>query len=62
MTLIKTKPTSPGRRFVLNIKTNNLYKGEPHKPLVSGLKKTGGRNNYGRMTTRHKGGGHKRLY
>ena len=62
MTLIKTKPTSPGRRFVLNIKTDNLHKGKPHKPLVSGLKKSGGRNNYGRMTTRHQGGGHKRLY
>ena len=62
MALIKTKPTSPGRRFVLNIKTDNLHKGQPHKPLVSGLKKSGGRNNYGRMTTRHQGGGHKRLY
>ena len=62
MSLIKTKPTSPGRRFVLKIKTENLHKGEPHKPLVSGLKKSGGRNNYGRMTTRHHGGGHKRLY
>ena len=62
MALIKTKPTSPGRRFVLNIKTENLHKGRPHKPLVSGLKKSGGRNNYGRMTTRHQGGGHKRLY
>ena len=62
MAAIKTKPTSPGRRFVLNIKTENLHKGQPHKPLVLGLKKTGGRNNYGRMTTRHQGGGHKRLY
>ena len=62
MALIKTKPTSPGRRFVLNIKTDNLHKGEPYKPLVSGLKKSGGRNHYGRMTTRHQGGGHKRLY
>ena len=62
MAIIKTKPTSPGRRFVLNINTENLHKGQPHKPFVSGLKKTGGRNNYGRMTTRHQGGGHKRLY
>ena len=62
MATIKTKPTSPGRRFVLNIKTEGLHKGKPHKPLVSGLKKSGGRNNYGRMTTRHQGGGHKRLY
>ena len=62
MAVIKTKPTSPGRRFVQTVKTENLHKGRPHKSLTSGLKKTGGRNNYGRMTTRHIGGGHKRLY
>ena len=62
MAVIKTKPTSPGRRFVQTVKTENLHKGRPHKSLTSGLKKSGGRNNYGRMTTRHIGGGHKRLY
>ena len=62
MAVIKTKPTSPGRRFVQTVKTENLHKGRPHKSLTNGLKKTGGRNNYGRMTTRHIGGGHKRLY
>ena len=62
MAVIKTKPTSPGRRFVQTVKTENLHKGRPQKSLTSGLKKTGGRNNYGRMTTRHIGGGHKRLY
>ena len=62
MAVIKTKPTSPGRRFVQTVKTENLHKGRPHKSLTTGLKKTGGRNNYGRMTTRHIGGGHKRLY
>jgi len=62
MAILKSKPTSPGRRFVVNIKTENLHKGEPYKPLVAGLKKSGGRNCYGRVTTRHQGGGHKRLY
>ena len=62
MAVIKAKPTSAGRRFVQTVKTSNLHKGRPHKSLTAGLKKTGGRNNYGRMTTRHIGGGHKRLY
>jgi large subunit ribosomal protein L2 len=62
MAILKSKPTSPGRRFAVNIKTENLHKGEPYKPLVTGLKKSGGRNSYGRITTRHQGGGHKRLY
>ncbi len=62
MAIVKSKPTSPGRRFVVNIKTENLHKGEPYKPLVTSLKKSGGRNCYGRITTRHQGGGHKRLY
>ncbi|HJP41941.1 MAG TPA: 50S ribosomal protein L2 [Gammaproteobacteria bacterium] len=62
MAIVKSKPTSPGRRFVVNIKTENLHKGEPYKPLVTGLKKSGGRNSYGRITTRHQGGGHKKLY
>ena len=62
MAILKSKPTSPGRRFVVNVKTENLHKGEPYKPLVTGLKKSGGRNSYGRITTRHQGGGHKKLY
>ncbi len=62
MAIVKSKPTSPGRRFVVNIKTENLHKGEPYNPLVTGLKKSGGRNSYGRITTRHQGGGHKKLY
>ena len=62
MAIVKSKPTSPGRRFVVNVKTENLHKGEPYKPLVTGLKKSGGRNSYGRITTRHQGGGHKKLY
>lgn len=62
MAIVKAKPTSPGRRFVIRVKTEGLYKGEPYKPLVEKLVKTGGRNNKGRLSVRHRGGGHKRHY
>ncbi|MCO6439880.1 MAG: 50S ribosomal protein L2 [Nitrococcus mobilis] len=62
MALVKAKPTSPGRRFAVQVKDKNLYQGEPYAPLVRKLSKTGGRNNAGRITTRHRGGGHKRRY
>jgi len=62
MALQQTRPTSPGRRFVVKVTTPNLHKGEPHSPLVTRLARSTGHNNYGRITTRHKGGGHKRLY
>lgn len=62
MALIKTKPTSPGRRFVVKVSTPGLHKGEPHEPLVAKKTRSGGRNNKGRITTRHRGGGHKRRY
>ena len=62
MAIIKTKPTSPGRRFVQTVKSDHLHSGKPYKPLVKGLRKTGGRNTHGRITTRHIGGGHKKLY
>lgn len=62
MVLMKAKPTSPGRRFVVRVKNDELHKGRPHAALVRPLKKSGGRNNKGRITTRHRGGGHKRLY
>ncbi len=62
MALIKTKPTSPGRRFVLKVTSPELHKGAPHAPLLEPLHKNGGRNNNGRITTRHQGGGHKRHY
>jgi large subunit ribosomal protein L2 len=62
MALQQTRPTSPGRRFVVKVTTPNLHKGEPYAPLVTRLERSTGRNNYGRVTTRHKGGGHKRLY
>lgn len=60
--MIKAKPTSPGRRFVVSIRNDELHKGRPYARLTSSLSKTGGRNNLGRITTRHHGGGHKRLY
>ncbi|VFP77916.1 50S ribosomal protein L2 [Buchnera aphidicola] len=62
MTIIKCKPTSPGRRHVIKVNNPGLYKGKPYAPLLQTKVKTGGRNNYGRITTRHIGGGHKRLY
>jgi len=62
MALVKAKPTSAGRRFVVSVKRENLHKGAPHAALVEKKSKTGGRNNMGRITTRHQGGGHKQLY
>ena len=62
MPLIKVKPTSPGRRAFVKVSTPDLHKGDPHWPLLSGQSKTNGRNNNGRITMRHKGGGHKQHY
>ena len=62
MSLIKSKPTSPGRRFRIKISNPELYKGKPCSSLVQKSKRTGGRNNQGRITTRHIGGGHKKRY
>ncbi len=62
MALVAAKPTSPGRRFVVKVQSPELYKGTPYKPLLEPLHKTGGRNSNGRITTRHRGGGHKHLY
>ena len=62
MALVKTKPTSAGQRFVVKVNTPDLYKGTPYKPLLAKKSKTGGRNNQGRMTIRHRGGGHKQHY
>src|SRR5687768_11314551 len=56
------RPTSPGRRFMTVSDFAEVTKAEPEKSLVEPVKKTGGRNNAGRITTRHKGGGHKRRY
>jgi large subunit ribosomal protein L2 len=62
MPVVKAKPTSAGRRFVVKVVNPELYKGAPHKPLLVAKSKTGGRNNAGRITTRHRGGGHKQHY
>ena len=62
MALIRSKPTSPGRRFRVKITNPELHKGKPCESLIAKLTKTGGRNNKGRITTRHIGGGHKRSY
>ena len=62
MALKKAKPTSPGRRFVVSVVNKELHKGAPYAPLVSSKSKNGGRNNKGRITVRHQGGGHKQRY
>jgi len=62
MALIKVKPTSPGRRAFVKVVTPEMHKGEPHWPLVDSQTRGSGRNNAGRVTTRHKGGGHKHHY
>ncbi|RJP75838.1 MAG: 50S ribosomal protein L2 [Candidatus Zixiibacteriota bacterium] len=56
------KPTTPSRRFMVKLDTSNLTKKKPEKSLVSPKKSSGGRNNLGRVTMRHRGGGHKRAY
>ena len=62
MALRKYKPTSPGRRFMATSSFDEVTKTEPEKSLLEPLSKTGGRNNRGRITSRHQGGGHKRQY
>ncbi len=62
MAIVKSKPTSPGSRFVVRIKNDELHKGKPFAKLIDKKSKNGGRNNQGRITTRHKGGGHKQRY
>jgi large subunit ribosomal protein L2 len=62
MALKTYNPTSPGRRHLIQVDKSTLWKGKPVKMLVEGLTKTGGRNNDGRITSRHIGGGAKRAY
>nr|VFK40505.1 MAG: large subunit ribosomal protein L2 [Candidatus Kentron sp. SD]VFK45867.1 MAG: large subunit ribosomal protein L2 [Candidatus Kentron sp. SD] len=62
MSLVKMKPTSPGRRGAVRVVTSNLHKGNPYGLLVRKKTKSGGRNNKGRITVRHRGGGHKQHY
>lgn len=62
MPIVRAKPTSPGRRFVEKVVHPHLYKGRPYAALLESKSKSGGRNNNGRITTRHIGGGHKQHY
>src|SRR6266404_4270166 len=62
MAIRKPKPTSPGRRFATYPDFSEVTKDTPEKSLTEGLKKSGGRNTHGRKTSRHRGGGAKRLY
>ncbi|MFD1382634.1 50S ribosomal protein L2 [Rhodanobacter aciditrophus] len=62
MAVVKSKPTSAGRRHVVKVVNNDLHKGAPYAPLLDKKSKSGGRNNNGRITTRHVGGGHKQHY
>jgi large subunit ribosomal protein L2 len=62
MAVIKTKPTSPARRFVIKVVNPKLHKGKPEKSLIVAKKRGSGRNNQGRITVRHQGGAHKRFY
>ncbi|AVG15724.1 50S ribosomal protein L2 [Chromobacterium vaccinii] len=62
MPIVKVKPTSAGRRAVVKVVHPDLHKGAPHAALVEKKNSTGGRNNNGHITTRHRGGGHKKHY
>lgn len=62
MALINYKPTTPSRRGMVGVKTEGLYKGKPHAALLESKSAISGRNNTGRITVRHRGGGHKRHY
>jgi large subunit ribosomal protein L2 len=62
MALIKLKPTSPGTRFQVRISKSHLYKGGPYEPLTVAQDRTGARNHFGRITTRHIGGGSRQKY
>lgn len=62
MALKYFKPTTPSRRNKISLDNSGLWKGKPEKTLTEGMKSTGGRNNYGRMTVKGRGGGVKKLY
>jgi len=62
MALKTFNPTTPGRRQLVLVDRSELHKGKPEKSLTEGKQRTGGRNNHGRITTRHVGGGHKQRY
>jgi len=62
MALVKQKPTTPGQRGKVKVVTPGLHKGKPYAPLLEAKTAISGRNNAGRITVRHRGGGHKRHY
>ena len=62
MALKTFKPITSAQRGLVLVDNSSLYKGKPLKKLTKGLNKSGGRNNYGHLTARRKGGGHKRKY
>ena len=62
MAIRKFKPNTPGTRYMSVSSFDEITKTEPEKSLTVKLSKSGGRNNHGRITTRHRGGGHKRRY
>ncbi len=62
MGIKKYKPTSPGRRGMTGSTFEEITRAKPYRPLVRGLRKRAGRNSYGRVTVRHRGGGHRRRY
>ncbi|MFA7504381.1 MAG: 50S ribosomal protein L2 [Burkholderiaceae bacterium] len=62
MAVVKMKPTSPGRRSMVRVVTPALHKGRPFDALTTSQKQSAGRNNHGRITVRHRGGGHKAHY
>lgn len=62
MPIVKAKPTSPGRRFLVKVVNPDLHKGKPYKPLLKAQQQTSGRNCYGRITAWQRGGGHAQKY
>ncbi|MBB3331891.1 large subunit ribosomal protein L2 [Halomonas campaniensis] len=62
MAIVKTKPTSAGRRHLVKVVNDELHKGKPYAALLEKQSRSGGRNNNGRITTRHVGGGHRQHY
>ena len=62
MALVKMKPTTPGRRHMVAVRSPELTREPPHRPLLAKKKRTAGRNHHGRITSRHRGGGHKQKY
>jgi large subunit ribosomal protein L2 len=62
MSIISSRPITPGQRFLVRVKTDNLHKGRPERQLTESNHRARGRNCYGRITSRRRGGGHKKLY